>query len=64
MSTEAAAIRRSIRTLSQFRTACLLGEDDCPKSVTVDGFTFHDELEAEGYLAELGQALRELEDAT
>lgn len=51
-------IRRSMARLDSFRTLCLLGE--APASVTVDGHTFRDELEAEGYLAELGAALQGL----
>ena len=57
-----ADIRQSMARLDSFRTLCLLGE--APASITVDGFTFRDELEAEGYLAELGAALDELEQET
>ena len=53
------AIRRSIRRLDSFRLACLIRE--APASIEVDGFTFRDELEAEGYLTELSYALEELE---
>lgn len=55
-----ADIQRSIRRLDSFRIGCLVGEG--PASIEVDGYTFHDELEAEGYLVELSYALKEIQE--
>jgi len=54
-----AKTRNDIRHLDSFRTGCLVGIG--PVSITVNGSTFKDELEAEGYLIELGYALDEIE---
>lgn len=55
-----ADIYRRIDRLSSFRIRCLLG-DNPGESINIDGFTFHDELEADGYLAELSSELKESE---
>lgn len=55
-----AKTRSDMSRLGSFRAACLLGT--APASVEIGGYTFHDELEAEGYLAELSYALEELKE--
>lgn len=53
-------VNSDMKQLRRFRTGCLVGLD--PSPLILNGMTFKDELEAEGYLAELDAYLLELED--